>query len=124
MSLARKVAPLLAVALLFIAALAVVAIVLAGQNSDLRTDVGRLSGQVATLSKSVKMTDAQLNTINASQDQAKVSALEDNVSKIKDCLPELEAEITGLQVDGTGYVTTNQQVSRQCSGLLYGPPGE
>ena len=72
----------------------------------------------------------QLETFKA-EITKKVDAAGKQVTRLNDCLPELQAELNGLSIstsDTSGYLTgaylsNSQQVSRVCSSLLSGGAG-
>ena len=50
------------------------------------------------------------------------SRLAKRIKRIEDCVPEVQAQIDSLDIEAGPYITTNQQVSRVCVNVVYGPP--
>ena len=119
------------VAVGIVAAVLVAALVIV--YTSLSSSVNSLEGQVDSSQAQLASTRQQV-TKNAaavkSSGQAQVAKLSTRVAKIENCVPELQAQVDGLNIStntqtvyGVDFVTSaflqnNQQVSRPCTKFL------
>jgi outer membrane murein-binding lipoprotein Lpp len=84
---------------------------LSSQVSDLEDQISAVEGQAAKLAKS---------TGNDAGDA--LQALEHKLKKVEACIPEVQNEINGLEVEPQyGYIENNSQVSAYCYSVVYPP---
>jgi hypothetical protein len=93
----------------------------AGRASD---ELRKLSGEVKALA-SAKPTEPVVTQADLVALRTRLADAEKRVKVFEDCMPEIQGEIDSLRWNNNGgYIEVGQQLSRPCSKVIYGPPGE
>lgn len=121
------------VALVLAVAFGVVGLQKGSQNLTrihrLEAQVRRLSahtgGAQATVTSRVTAVEGKLTALEgkATAGAAKQTKTEGTVAKLTSCVPELQTQISGLEITGTissPYIKNGTNISKECQPILYG----
>lgn len=95
-------------------------------RNDASSSASSLRRELSAVKRQEAAVRAQLSGgSGASQSvTARVAKLDSQLSKLRQCVPELQTEVNGLTIDttgGTASISNSQQISSFCQGVLYGP---
>lgn len=139
----RRVVGLTALSVVVVGALVAGIVLLAVTLTSTRSDVSRLKKEVASLEQSGVTMNNRLTTLESESPINDVARIKNAISKLGQCVPELQTEINSLSITGSYYgsstqpaygfngqvagwplsISDSQQLSPECQSVLNGVSG-